>query len=78
MTCKDLIEFLSDYLAGEIPPDQRAHFEKHLAACGACRNYLDSFRRTVAAGKACASGDCSDIPEDLVQAILSACRGARR
>ena len=31
MTCRDVVEFLMDYLSAELPPDDRALFDAHLA-----------------------------------------------
>ena len=75
MTCKQLIEFICDYLEGELPSDQRRSFEKHLDRCPCCKNYLDSYRKTIAAGKkacCCEESAPPQMPPELVQAILAA------
>lgn len=76
MTCRECSEFLADYLAGELPPDQLAVFERHLKACRNCEEYMRQYRTTIAAGRAaCAeAGAPGDIPEALIQAILAARR----
>jgi predicted anti-sigma-YlaC factor YlaD len=75
MTCRELIEFLDEFLAGDQPPAVKAAFERHLAVCRECREYLRTYRDTVALSKA-AQADATDAPckapEDLVQAILVA------
>jgi anti-sigma factor RsiW len=78
MTCREFIDFLADYLSGELPATQQAVFEEHLAICPDCVNYLDTYRETIRLGKA-AFADPEDpvpeeVPEELVQAILSAVR----
>lgn len=40
-------EAFSAYVDGELPPNERAHVEEHLAACIQCRVSLERFRRTV-------------------------------
>ena len=73
MTCRELIEFLSDYLAGEVELRQRAAFEEHLAVCPSCAAYLETFKRTIQLSKASFAQDDSSaeqMPEELVQAIL--------
>lgn len=75
MTCREFAAFLDDYLAGTLPPAQRAEFEHHLGICRDCVVYLDGYRRTVQAVRALrGDGDAvpDDVPEDLVQAILQA------
>lgn len=77
MTCRELIDFLMQYLDGELPADRRAVFDAHLAVCDACQRYLATYREGVALGKSACGNDPSDpvpteVPEDLVQAILAA------
>ena len=76
MTCREFIEFLMDYLDGNLPEGQGAAFDEHLKTCPACVDYLDSYKKTVELGQAvCAEEDATlpaDVPDDLVQAILDA------
>ncbi len=78
LTCKELIEFLWRYLAGELPPAERAEFDRHLALCDSCHAYLETYRKTVELGQlAYADLDApvpEDVPEELVQGILAARR----
>ena len=76
MTCRELIEFLMAYDDGELPPEQRGEFDRHLNLCPSCVAYLDSYRKTVKLGRlACGKLDepvpC-DVPDELVRAILAA------
>ncbi len=47
LTCKELVEIVSDYLEGALPEDDRERFESHLADCEGCRGYLDQMRVTI-------------------------------
>ncbi len=47
LTCQQLVELITDYLEGTLPPAEVARFEEHLAGCPHCRAYLDQMRRTV-------------------------------
>lgn len=47
VTCQDVLARLSDYLDGEIPPEQRVAIEEHLSACAACFAVADTLRKTV-------------------------------
>ena len=49
LTCQELVETVTAYLEGVLPPAERAHFEAHLAVCDGCRTYLEQMRRTIAA-----------------------------
>lgn len=48
MTCRELVDVITDYLENTLPADDRARFEEHLAACPYCVNYLDQMRITIA------------------------------
>ena len=78
ITCKQLIDFIGDYLSGELPPAELKEFERHLAVCPPCVNYLKSYRDTIRLGKAAFAGPETpvprDVPEDLIRAILSAAK----
>jgi anti-sigma factor RsiW len=76
ITCRQLEDFIGDYLEGELPFRQRFTFRLHLVFCRECRDYLAAYREAVTLGKAAyrptneALPD--EIPEELVRAILSA------
>jgi anti-sigma factor RsiW len=75
MTCQRTIDdFLMRYVEGELTIGERLRFNLHLATCVHCRRYLDSYRKTMALGKAAAreAGPEQEVPEQLVKAILAA------
>lgn len=73
MTCEEAFDFLAAFLDGELPDDTRLAFERHLAMCPPCVAYLDSYRETIALGRAaCGSEAAEEVPEELVNAILAA------
>jgi anti-sigma factor RsiW len=78
ITCRELIEFLHLYLDGELAPDRVEEFERHLSVCESCVNYIKTYEQTIALGKAACrdwDGPAQDeVPEDLVVAVLAACR----
>lgn len=77
MTCRQVIDFLHDYLSQELPPEQREEFERHVAGCTHCAIYLESYRRTIALEQDALRDDADaadPIPDELVRAILAARR----
>jgi anti-sigma factor RsiW len=73
LTCQQLIDFIMSYLDDELPTDQRAEFERHMAVCASCVDYLKTYEKTVLLAKTSADGPVpEDVPESLVQAILEA------
>lgn len=80
LTCREVVEFLWRYEEDELSLAERAAFDAHLADCACCGAYLASYRETVALERA-AFDDLDafvplSVPEDLVNAILSARRAA--
>jgi anti-sigma factor RsiW len=49
IACRELVELVTDYLEGRLPPDQRARFDAHLAECDGCTTYLEQMRQTIRA-----------------------------
>ena len=47
MPCRKAVELMTDYLEDQLPAGQRAKFEKHLAKCPHCTEYLEQMRTTV-------------------------------
>ncbi len=47
MSCKELVELVTDYLEGVLPPPDHARFEEHLRQCPGCETYLDQMRRVI-------------------------------
>lgn len=47
ITCREMVELMSDYLDDALPEPERARFEAHLAGCEGCTNALEQLRATV-------------------------------
>ena len=74
MKCRELAEFLSDYVNGELAEESRVHFEFHLSKCTNCHEYLVQYEVTIKAGKiACdeMSDEMGPMPDELVKAVLA-------
>ncbi len=78
MTCRELADFLMQYVEGGLAPDQRGEFETHVGICPDCLNYLDTYKETVRLGRSiCAEPEGpvpAEVPEELVTAVLAARR----
>ena len=81
ITCRQLIDFLGDYMADELSERDKREIARHLAVCPSCVAYLDSYAQTICLERAVrsdaasrpASGPAqSQLPEDLVRKILAA------
>jgi anti-sigma factor RsiW len=75
LSCRELIEFLADYLDDALPAAERAAFEAHLAVCPYCVDYLASYRETIHLGRQALAEKAEaleEIPVELLDAILDA------
>ena len=75
MTCKEITDFLLDYLNGELAEANRVIFEEHLAECPDCVAYVQSYEMTVKLAQAERETGPSQLPQDLIRAILAARKG---
>ena len=75
MSCKDVADFLLDYLDGTLPLAQRLMFKLHISLCRDCRRYIDSYKKTIAISRATnRAAELENPPEALIQAILKSHR----
>jgi anti-sigma factor RsiW len=74
MTCRELVEVVSDYLEGRLPAGDKSRLEEHLRECPYCVEYIDQMRQTIAA--------LGELTEESIRpetrgALLEAFRGWR-
>ena len=78
MTCREVADFLADYVSGALAADVRTQFDRHLSVCPNCRAYLVTYRATIELGRrafAIPEADAqTEVPAELVSAILNAVR----
>jgi anti-sigma factor RsiW len=74
MSCKELVEVITDYLEGAMATEDRKRFEAHLGVCPFCADYVQQMRATVAALGTLTEGS---IAPQRREEVLSAFRGWR-
>lgn len=78
ITCQEFDNFLVDYFELALPANQSRKFRLHVLMCPDCRRYLTGYRRIIeltgASSRAADEAVPDEVPEELVQAILSARR----
>jgi anti-sigma factor RsiW len=47
MSCRELVELVTDYIEGRLDQDTLARFEEHLTECPPCIHYIEQFRETI-------------------------------
>jgi hypothetical protein len=48
LTCKQIVELVTEYQSRALDGPDRARFEQHLFACTWCMDYLQQMNRTIA------------------------------
>lgn len=72
LTCREVVELVTDYLEGRLAPDDRTELELHLGTCDPCVTYVEQLRGVVrAAGRI----EEEDLPADVRAGLLDAFRG---
>jgi anti-sigma factor RsiW len=75
LSCDELVELVTDYLEGALPPPERERFEQHLRDCPGCTTYLEQMRQVIrVAGRLSEA----DVPHEAREALLRAFRGWTR
>jgi len=70
ITCKELVELVTDYVEGRLPPARRVRFEEHIAFCSPCAVYLDQMRRTITMTGGLREDDLDDQSRDAMLAVF--------
>jgi anti-sigma factor RsiW len=75
MSCKELVELVTDYLEGSLSWRERRRFEKHIAKCDGCSAYVEQMRVTV---RTMGTLREEDVPPDVRDELLAAFRDWKR
>jgi anti-sigma factor RsiW len=75
ITCRELVELVTDYLDGALPEAERRRFEAHIGACENCNAYLEQIRLVI---KASGRLDEDDLSPAAREGLLEAFRGWKR
>ena len=47
LTCKEIVEIVTDYLEGRLGVAEERRLDEHLAECDGCTTYIAQMRRTI-------------------------------
>ncbi len=75
LTCKELVELVTDYLERALSAAERARFERHVRTCAGCRTYLGQMRALVRAAGRLARVDLGPAARSPLLAAFRGWRG---
>lgn len=78
MTCRELADFILDYVSGELPAPARAEFDQHLRKCLNCCRYLASYQQSVRMGQRAFEEEEAQVPPEVPHQLITAILAARR
>jgi anti-sigma factor RsiW len=68
MTCKELVELVTDYLEGRLTAAEVRRFDEHRELCEGCATYVDQIRATISVA---GSAREEDLPPGAADALLA-------
>lgn len=74
LRCDDLVEVVTDYLEGSLPPADRRLFEDHLATCAGCTTVVAQWRETIRQTGRLADADVESLDPATRTDLLTAFR----
>jgi anti-sigma factor (TIGR02949 family) len=75
VTCSQVVELVTEYLEGTLPPEEATLVEQHLNFCDGCVWYVDQIRTAIATvGRI----EPEEVPPDMRDRLLTAFRDWRR
>ena len=75
LTCREIVQLMTEYLEGTMPTEERLRFERHVAICPPCRGFLAQMREMLRL-----SGDVTEesISPEVRAELLAAFRDWKR
>jgi anti-sigma factor RsiW len=74
LACVEVVEIMTEYLEGTMPPEQARRLERHLESCPGCAEYLEQMRTLDGALGGLTQGS---IPAAMRDGLVAAFRGLR-
>ena len=74
LSCAEVVELVTDYLEGRLPPEERRRFDEHVSGCDGCVAYLEQMRATIATAGRLRE---TELPPELEERVLLSFRNWR-
>jgi anti-sigma factor RsiW len=70
MTCRELVQVITDYLEGNLSRRDRRRFEAHIRGCDGCTTYVEQMRETIRLSGVLGEGDLETAARDELLAVF--------
>lgn len=77
LTCKELVQLVTDYFEDALSPGERLRFEQHVTICPPCRAYLAQMRHTLRIAGRLSEEDVSPEAERALREAFRSWKGRR-
>ena len=71
LSCREIVELVTEYLEGTMDASLRADFDAHLAECGGCTHYLEQIEATI---RIAGTIEPDALPPDVRAGLIEAFR----
>jgi len=70
LSCRELVELVTDYLEGALSEEERLRFDEHIGRCQGCRVYVEQLRETIlVVGRLSEDSLSPDAERELLEAF---------
>jgi anti-sigma factor RsiW len=70
MTCRELVQVITDYLEGTLSRRDTRRFERHLRKCDGCTTYVEQMRETIRLAGVLREDDLAPAARDELLAVF--------
>ncbi len=77
LTCRELVELVTDYFENALLPGQRTRLKAHLAECDGCTTYIEQMRQTMQALGRLDEHEISPVAQGTLSAVFQEWRKQR-
>jgi anti-sigma factor RsiW len=70
MTCRELVQLITDYLEDGLSKRDRRRFQRHLRGCDGCTTYVEQMRATIGAAGVLGEDDLEPAARDELLAVF--------
>jgi hypothetical protein len=75
LTCRELVEVVTDFVEGAMSDADRARFERHLGTCAGCTAVMSQFRTAIEVTGRLTEDQVSEDQRDAMREVFRRWRG---